>query len=70
MSGLVELARYNWVYQADLARAFLASHGLHSVVFDSGLNLADGGGTAFAVRLMILDEDHEAAVEVMRDYVA
>ena len=68
MSGLVELARYNWVYQADLARAFLASHGLHSVVFDSGLNLADGGGTAFAVRLMVLDEDYGAAAETMKEY--
>ena len=69
MSGLVELARFNWVYQADLARTFLESHGLHTVVFDSGLNLADGGRTAFAVRLMVLDEDYPDAVEAMKEYI-
>lgn len=57
MSGLIEARRFNWVYQAELARAFLASHGVHSVVFDSGLNIAEGGGFATAVRLMVLDED-------------
>ena len=36
MSGLVEAGRFNWVFQADLARTFLESHGLHAVVFDSG----------------------------------
>ena len=68
MSGLVELARFNWVYQAELARTFLESYGLHAVVFDSGINFADGGGTAFAVRLMVLEEDHEEAVEAMKEY--
>ena len=38
-------SRFNSVYQAELARAFLDSHGLHAVVFDSGLNIADGGGS-------------------------
>ena len=68
MSGLVELRRFNWVYQAELARGFLASHGLQAVVFDSGLNLAEGGGFATAVRLMVLDDDYPEAVELMKDY--
>jgi len=60
--SLVELARFNWVYQAELERAFLESQGLHAVVFDSGLNIAEGGGFATAVRLMVLDEDYDEAL--------
>ena len=68
MSELAEAARFNWVFQADLARIFLESHGLHAVVFDSGLNLAEGGGFATAVRLMVLDEDLAEARGLLRDY--
>ena len=68
MSRLVELCRFNWVYQAELARTFLASHDLHAVVFDSGLNIAEGGGFATAVRLMVLDEDLVEARELLKDY--
>jgi hypothetical protein len=68
VSGLVEARRFNWVYQAELARAFLASHDVHSVVFDSGLNIAEGGGFATAVRLMVLEEDGAEARELLKDY--
>ena len=68
MSGLVEAARFNWAYQADLARTFLESHGVHAVVFDSGLNIAEGGGFATAVRLMVLDEDFDEAKRVLVEY--
>ena len=68
MSGLVEAARFNWAFQADLARTFLESHGVHAVVFDSGLNIAEGGGFATAVRLMVLDEDYDEARELLIDY--
>ena len=68
MSGLVELARFNWAYQADLARTFLDSHGLHAVVFDSGLNVAEGAGIAIAVRLMVLEEDFDEAQAVLKEY--
>ena len=67
MSGLVEAARYNWVYQAELARTFLESHGVHAVVFDAGLNIAEGGGLATAVRLMVLDEDYEEALRLLTE---
>ena len=70
MSGLVEARRFNWVYQAELARAFLASHGVHSVVFDSGLNIAEGGGFATAVRLMVLVEEFDEARDLLKDYDA
>ena len=68
MSGLVELARFNWAYHADLARTFLESHGLHAVGFDSGLNVAEGGGIAIAVRLMVLDEDFDEAQAALKEY--
>ena len=68
MSGLVEAARFNWAYQADLARTFLESHGVHAIVFDSGLNIAEGGGFATAVRLMVLDEDFDEAKRVLVEY--
>ena len=68
MSGLVEAARFNWVYQAELARTFLESHGVHAVVFDSGLNIAEGGGLATAVRLMVLDEQRDEALDLLADY--
>jgi hypothetical protein len=68
VSGLVEAARFNWVYQAELARTFLESHGVHAVVFDSGLNIAEGGGLATAVRLMVLDEQRDEALDLLADY--
>jgi hypothetical protein len=68
VSTLVELARFNWAYQAELARSFMESYGLHAVVFDSGLNIAEGGGIAIAVRLMVLDEDLDEARALLREY--
>lgn len=67
MSGLVELARFNWAYEAELARAFLASQGLHVVVFDSHSNVYSDGALV-GVRLMVLDEDADDALALMKDY--
>ena len=61
MSGLVELRRFNRLIEAEIARTFLESHGVGAVVFDSGLNIMEGGGLATAVRLMVLDEDVDLA---------
>ena len=61
MSDLVELRRFNRLIEAEIARTFLESHGVGAVVFDSGLNIMEGGGLATAVRLMVLDEDVEIA---------
>ena len=67
MSGLVEAGRFNWAYQAELARAFLESHGLHSVVFDTQSN-AYSDGAIVGVRVMVLDEDLTAARTLLKDY--
>lgn len=65
MSDLVELRRFNRLIEAEIARTFLESHGVGAVVFDSGLNIMEGGGLATAVRLMVLDEDVELAQHLL-----
>ena len=67
MTELVEAARFNWAYQAELARTFLESYGLRAVVFDTQNNLYSDGATV-GVRLMVLDDDLYEARKVLRDY--
>ena len=67
MSGLVEAARFNWTLQAELARTFLESYGLHAVVFDTQSN-AYSDGAMVGVRLMVLDEDWAEARELLAEY--
>lgn len=67
MSALVEAARFNWAYQAELARAYLESHGLSAVVFDTHSNLYSDGAIV-GVRLMVLDEDVAEAKTLLDDY--
>lgn len=67
MSGLVEVARFNWAYQAELARSFLESHGVHAVVFDAQSS-AYSDGALVGVRLMVLEEDLEDARNALKDY--
>lgn len=65
MSALVELRRFNKLVEAEIARTFLESHGVEAIVFDSGLNIVEGGGLATAVRLMVLGEDYEEAARLL-----
>lgn len=67
MSSLVEAARFNWVYQAELARTYLESYGLSAVVFDTQCNLYSDGATV-GVRVMVLDEDFAEAKKLLSDY--
>lgn len=67
MSALVEAARFNWAYQAELARAYLESHGLTAVVFDTQSNLYSDGATV-GVRVMVLDVDFAEAKELLSEY--
>ena len=64
--SLVELKRYFSGIEAEVARTALASHGIEAVVFDSGLNSAEGGGLATAARLMVLDEDFAEASRLLK----
>jgi len=67
VSGLVEAARFNWAYQADLCRMFLESHGVQAVVFDTqSSGYSEGAMTG--VRVMVLDEDLDEARNVLLEY--
>ena len=67
MSDLIEAMRFNWAYQAELARAFLASHGIDAVVFDAQSSLYSDGAL-IGVRVMVLDEDVEEARRILAEY--
>jgi hypothetical protein len=67
VSGLLEAARFNWGYQAELARTYLESHGLTAVVFDTQSNLYSDGATV-GVRVMVLDEDFAEAKKLLGEY--
>ena len=67
MSALVEAGRFNLAYQAELARAFLESHGLGAVVFDTQSS-AYSDGALVGVRVMVLDEDLDEARALLKEY--
>ena len=64
MTDLVEAARYNSRVEADLARLYLESEGIESVLFDTEINYFYGG-LFMPVRLMVLDEDLEEAKRLL-----
>ena len=59
--SLVELGRYPSHVDADIARLTLEANGIHAVLFDSETNNFFGGGGLIWARLMVLDEDIDAA---------
>ena len=67
MSGLVEAARFNKPFQADLCRMFLESHGIDAVVFDTQ-SYGYSEGAMVGVRVMVLEEDFDEAQQALRDY--
>ena len=64
MSGLAEAARYHSRVEADLARLYLESEGIESVLFDTEINYVYGG-MFMPVRLMVLDEDLDMAQHLL-----
>ena len=56
MTDLVEAASFTTRVEADLARLYLESEGVQSVLFDTEINYFYGG-FFLPVRLMVLDED-------------
>ena len=67
MSELVEAATFGTRVEADLARLYLESEGVESMLFDTGIN-SFYGGWLLPVRLMVLDEDAAEAQRLLRDY--
>jgi hypothetical protein len=67
VSDVVEAARFNKPYQAELCRMFLESWGVHAVVFDAQ-SYTYAEGALVGVRVMVLDEDLEEARRALGDY--
>lgn len=59
--ALVELAKYSSAMEAAMVRGLLEAEGIDSVAFDGGMNIADSAGYVIPVRVMVLDDDLEAA---------
>jgi Putative prokaryotic signal transducing protein len=66
VTDVVEAARYNSRIEADLARLYLESEGVEAVLFDAEINHFYGG-LFLPVRLMVLDEDVEAARRLLAE---
>lgn len=64
--SLVELARFPNGIEAEIARTLLESHGLMTVVFDGGMNIADSAAFAIPTRLMVLDDERDEAETILR----
>ena len=66
MSALVELARFQNRTEAELARLNLQAQGIEVVLFNAEMG-GLGLGPLLAVRLMVLDEDREQALSLLRE---
>ena len=64
--ALVELARFNNRIEADLARLYLESEGIDTILFDAEMN-GFGWGPMMPVRLMVLDEERALAAELLAE---
>lgn len=67
MSDVVEAARFNKPFQAELCRMFLESHGIQAVVFDTQ-SYTYAEGALVGVRVMVIDEELDDARRALRDY--
>jgi hypothetical protein len=65
--SLVPLATYGTRVEADLDRLALEAGGIDAIIFDAEANSFFGGGGLISVRLMVLDEDFEQAVQILRE---
>ena len=65
--SLVELARFATRVEADLARLALGADGIDAVILDAEANSFFGGGGLIWVRLMVLDEDYDDALAILKD---
>jgi hypothetical protein len=58
---LVELASYPNAMEAAMVKGLLEAEGIDAVLFDHGMNIADSSGWLVPVRVMVLDDDLDAA---------
>ena len=62
--SLIELRRYRSRMDGEIARTFLESYGVHTVLFDAETQGYIDGLSA-DVRLMVLDEDRDEALAAL-----
>ncbi len=62
---LVELASYPNAMEAAIVKGLLEAEGIDAVLFDHGMNIADSSGWLVPVRVMVLDDDLNAARELL-----
>ena len=65
--SLVELARYSDAALAHIVRSRLEAGGIPAFCFDTGMNVAESIPLLFQVRVMVLDEDWDDAVAILRE---
>ena len=66
MSGLVELARFANRTEAELARLNLEAEGIDVVLFGAEMGSL-GFGSMLPVRLMVLEEERERALQLLEE---
>ena len=59
--SLVEFGRFTNAMEAMMVKGRLEAEGIDAVVFDHCMNIADSSGWLVPVRVMVLDEDLDAA---------
>ncbi len=64
--SLVELARYGTRVEAELAHLALGAGGIDAIIFDAETNNFFGGSGLISVRLMVLEEHFDEAVELLK----
>lgn len=65
--ALVELGRFSSGAEAAIVHGRLQADGIESACFDTGMNIAESVGIMIPVRLMVDEEDLEAALAIIRD---
>ncbi|MFO1067022.1 MAG: DUF2007 domain-containing protein [Geminicoccaceae bacterium] len=65
--SMKEVVRSNDLVHLSWAQAMLAAEGIESVVLDTFTSAIEGSIGAIPRRLMVLDEDHAAAVQLLEE---
>lgn len=68
--ALVELVRLPNGIAAGLLCGRLNSAGVHAVCFDGGMNIAQGSGFLFPVRVMVVADELDEARALMAEFAA
>lgn len=64
--SLVEAARFDNRTEAELARLNLGAEGIEAVLFDAEMH-SFGFGPLMPIRLMVLEEDLDEALRLLRE---